>query len=297
MRAVWGICITVLAFGAAFAQSGDASPTFDAASVKASAPVAPGRGIRVRMGGGPGTKDPGRINWENVALTNVVMQAFDVWLYQISGPDWMSGARFDIAATIQKDATKEQFRVMLQNLLAERFKLKAHREKREMAVYSLVVGKNGPKMKESAEDPAPKPGTEAAAAPRSGPVKMEKDEEGFSIIPGMRGAYTYMTTLNGRTRMRAGQETTPQLATMLTGQLGRPVTDATGLNGKYDFVLTYTAAGRATPSPDGSTAISEADSGADIVGAMQQIGLKLEQKKGMIDRLVIDHVEKVPTEN
>jgi uncharacterized protein (TIGR03435 family) len=110
-----------------------------------------------------------------------------------------------------------------------------------------------------------------------------------------------MTTLNGRTRMRAGQETIPQLATMLTGQLGRPVTDATRLNGEYDFVLTYAAAGMAgrgaTPSPDGSTAISEADSGADIVGAMQQVGLKLEQRKGMIDMLVIDHVEKVPTEN
>jgi uncharacterized protein (TIGR03435 family) len=91
----------------------------------------------------------------------------------------MSGARFDIAATIRKDVTKEQFRAMLRNLLAERFKLKAHHEKREMAVYSLVVGKNGPKMKESAEDPAPKPRTEAAAAPPSGPVKMEKDEEGF----------------------------------------------------------------------------------------------------------------------
>jgi uncharacterized protein (TIGR03435 family) len=100
-------------------------------------------------------------------------------LYQIAGPDWMSGARFDIAATIRKDVTKEQFRAMLRNLLAERFKLKAHHEKREMAVYSLVVGKNGPKMKESAEDPAPKPRTEAAAAPPSGPVKMEKDEEGF----------------------------------------------------------------------------------------------------------------------
>jgi len=97
--------------------------------------------------------------------------------------------------------------------------------------------------------------------------------------------------------MRAGQETMPQLATMLTGQLGRPVTDATGLNGKYDFILTYTAGRGAAASPDGSTAISEADSGADIVVAMQQIGLKLGQRKGMIDMLVIDHVEKVPTEN
>jgi uncharacterized protein (TIGR03435 family) len=151
-------------------------------------------------------------------------------------------------------------------------------------------------MKASPEEPATN-GTAPISPPPSG--KMVKDEDGFPLIPGIRG--TYMTMNNGRMRMRATQETMAQFINMLTGQLGHPVTDMTGLTGKYDFVVTYTPAGMAPrsagASPDGAVAIAEPDAEPDIIGAMQQIGLKLEQKKGMIDVLVIDHIEKVPTEN
>jgi uncharacterized protein (TIGR03435 family) len=274
MRAIHGTCLILLALCAAYAQTGDGSPTFDSASIKASPPRAPGRASMMRLAGGPGTQTPGRVNWENISLTNLILLAYEVKAYQVSSPEWMNGTSFDLLATVAKDATKEQFHLMLQSLLAERFKLKLHHERKESDVYSLVVGKNGPKMKESPEEPPP-------------PGKMQKDEDGFSVFPGMRGIYT--ASIAGRERMRASQENMAQFVMTLSGQLGRPVTDATGLKGKYDFIVTY--------APAGAAATPEADADPDIIGAMQQIGLKLERKKGMIDTLVIDHLEKIPTEN
>jgi uncharacterized protein (TIGR03435 family) len=241
------------------------------------------------LAGGPGTQDPGRINWRNVSLTNLLVLAYEVRSYEISGPGWMNGTRFDIAATLGEGVSKQVLDLMLQNLLAERFKLKLRREPRESVVYSLVVGKNGPKMKESAEEPAPAAGTAATASPTA---RMQQDEDGFPVFPDRRG--TYITGLPGRMRMRASHETLAHFATVLSGQLGHPVADATGLQGRYDFAVTYAPS---TTSPDISGAMPEAAADPDIVGAMQQIGLRLEQKRGMIEMLVIDHLEKVPTEN
>ena len=98
-------------------------------------------------------------------------------------------------------------------------------------------------------------------------------------------------------RIRATQETMPAFAELLTSNLRLPVTDATGLKGKYDFIVTFAfpgMPGRAAASPDG---VPEADADPDLIDALPQIGLKLEQKKGMIDTLVVDHIEKTPTEN
>src|SRR5580658_7968204 len=198
----------------------------------------------------------------------VLAQAYNVTVYEISGQDFLSSARFDIAAIIPIDATKEQFRGMLQNLLVERFQLRLHHENRESPVYSLVVGKGGPRMKESPEEPAARAGALPAPLPIVDLDKMQRDEDGFPVIPGARG--TYMMSNNGRMRMRAGQESMAQFVTMLMGQLGHPVTDATGLTGKYDFILTYAPLGMAgpgavsSPSPDGAANISEMDSTPDL---------------------------------
>lgn len=116
-------------------------------------------------------------------MLGFVMEAYDVKLFQISGPDWIGSTKFALTATVPKGATKAQYRLMLQNLLAERFKIKAHFEKREGIVFSLVMGKNGPKMQESAEEPAAR---EAA--------KAHKDAEGFPVYPEVRGSYTATTS-------------------------------------------------------------------------------------------------------
>src|ERR1017187_1636471 len=117
--------LIVLTACAAFGQAAAESPTFEVASVKPAEPQAMGM-MRVRMSGGPGTPDPGQLTYSNVSLKDILINAYAVKGYQINGPKWLDSERFDIVAKIPKGATKEQFQLMLQNLLAERFKLTLH---------------------------------------------------------------------------------------------------------------------------------------------------------------------------
>src|SRR3954449_5122415 len=125
----------------AFAQ------TFEVASIKTAAPQEVGR-VMVRMGG-----DPGRIDYKNVSLRDLIRQAYDVKDYQVVAPDWMNSARFDVQAKLPPDTPKEVRAVMMQALLAERFGLKTHKESKEVQVYSLIVGKNGAKLKKAEDRP------------------------------------------------------------------------------------------------------------------------------------------------
>ena len=313
-----GICcagVFALMVWTASAQTGDAPTTFEVASVKPAAPIMGGM-IRVRMAGGPGSPDPGQINYSNVTLKNVLMSAYNVKGYQISGPSWLESERFDIVAKVPKGATKEEFRVMLQNLMAERFKLKLHRESKELPIYALVVGKNGVKMKETPKDD---PAADAAKGPQAPPpgafgegepprIRMGKDGMP-QMPPGGPGRGGMMMMGNGgKMRMQASKQKVTQIVEMLGNQLGRPVVDQTGLTADYDFTLEYAPddtmrgpAGMMPPPPDGGGGGAPAPSdstGPSLMSALQeQLGLKLEPKKGPIDLLVIDSLEKVPTEN
>src|SRR5215469_6838924 len=220
----------------------DKSLTFEVASIKPAQPPKPDGQGRIFMrgpSGGPGTKDPGRIDYPFTTLKNILMAAYNMKNYQISGPSWLDTERFDITATMPPDTTKEQFQIMLQNLLTERFQMSVHREKKELAMYSLVVTKAG-KLKES-------PGTTTTAPesdgllppPPPGPPKIGPD--GFPVMP---AAITnrpgiFMMMMPGRARLTATAQTMQDLANRLSGQLDRPVIDNTGLTAKYDFILTY----------------------------------------------------------
>jgi uncharacterized protein (TIGR03435 family) len=302
----------------AYGQTADKSLTFDAASVKPATPPTPdARGMIMMAGpsGGPGTKDPGRIHYPYMSLKNILMNAYDVKNFQIVGPGWLDTERFDITATMPPDTTKEQFRTMLQNLLAERFKLTIHRDTKELPVYSLVVAKGGPKMKEAAEVPAPNDDGDAAPPPPPPPPQPKMGPDGFPILPPPARAGLFMMMMNGRARLLGQQQTMQDLAGGLTSQLSRPVTDATALKAKYDFTLTFSPEGlngpmgQLPPPPppppgagglNGAPAAGPADAEPllDIFGAVQaQLGLKLEPKKGPVELIVIDHAEKTPTEN
>ena len=312
-----GICcagVFALMVWTASAQTGDAPTTFEVASVKPAAPIMGGM-IRVRMAGGPGSPDPGQINYSNVTLKNVLMSAYNVKGYQISGPSWLESERFDIVAKVPKGATKEEFRVMLQNLMAERFKLKLHRESKELPIYALVVGKNGVKMKETpkddpAADVAKGPQTPPPGAFGEGEPRLRMGKDGMpQMPPGGPGRGGMMMMGNGgKMRMQASKQKVTQIVEMLGNQLGRPVVDQTGLTADYDFTLEYAPddtmrgpAGMMPPPPDGGGGGAPAPSdstGPSLMSALQeQLGLKLEPKKGPIDLLVIDSLEKVPTEN
>jgi uncharacterized protein (TIGR03435 family) len=307
---------------AAFGQGAAESPTFEVASVKPSEPQPSGM-MRVRMSGGPGTPDPGQLTYTNVPLKNVLATAYAVNNYQISGPNWLDSERFDIVAKISQGATKEQFQQMLQNLLAERFKLKLHHEAKELPMYALVVGKGGPKLKESVEEdaatpqgaaPPPPPGRDEAA-----PVRLKLDADGMPQLPSGMGKngmimIMIMNEHGGmRTRMVGKGQPISALLEQLRNQLGRPVVDATNLKGKYDITLDYAPDGLngpammmppPPPQHDGAVGGGGPMAGAPDAGGptiftalQEQLGLKLEQKKGPVDLLVIDRLEKVPTEN
>jgi uncharacterized protein (TIGR03435 family) len=170
--------------------------------------------------------------------------------------------------------------------------LAVHREKKEIPGYELVVAKGGLKIQESA--PVPPQTAEASAPPRpDGPPKQQLDQDGYPVLPPGRGPA--MKGNRDKVRWRAADETMEQLASMLGTQLGQPVTDATGLKGKYDFTLSW-AVGPFGSAPQACSA--EPDNGPTLLQAIQsQLGLKLEQKKIPVEFLVVDHIEKVPTEN
>src|SRR4051794_5475528 len=129
----------VVACGAAYGQAADAKAAFEVATIKASPPPVPGAGMTGGGRGGPGTPDPGRWSCQNLSLSNMITNAHNLKRYEISSPAWLDEVRFDITAKIPEGTTKEQFLLMRQNLLEERFKLVFHREKKEMAGYELAV--------------------------------------------------------------------------------------------------------------------------------------------------------------
>src|SRR5580698_11160711 len=141
------IVLTVLACsGFLSAQS------FEVASVKPSRPPGQDRGTSRQAHGGPGSPDPGAIAYTNMDLLGLVTMAYKVGPYQVVGPDWLNSTRFDITAKLPPETTVAQFRAMLQNLLADRFKLAVHRDQKQVQGFDLTVAKGGPKLTKSTEN-------------------------------------------------------------------------------------------------------------------------------------------------
>ncbi|HEY1335881.1 MAG TPA: TIGR03435 family protein [Bryobacteraceae bacterium] len=308
--------LVAVACGVAVAQT-PAKLSFEVASIKPAEPPVAGR-MMVRMGG-----DPGRVTYTNVSLRDIIRNAYRLKDYQISAPDWVNNTRFDVSAKLPEGAKQDQVPEMLQSMLEERFKLTVHREKKDLPAYALVVAKSGLKMKESVEDPPPATGDGPPAggnvALPDGPPKLGKD--GMPVLPAgaPRGP---MMMMNGAGHMTAKMMTIQSMADMLSRQLDQPVLDETGLKGKYDFALDYTpepgqgrgmfggmmpppqmhdmpaGAGGAGPAPGGPEAQHNQQQAPPLqVAIQQQLGLKLDARKLPLELLVVDHMEKTPTEN
>ena len=302
---------------AAFAV--ESKKTFEVASVKPSTPPGGGNMVRIMMGNrfGPGTEDPTRWVCDNCPLSMLLTQAYNLKRFQITGPAWLDSERFDISARVAAGSTKDDLRLMQKSLLEERFGLVARLEPKEMQVFELVVAKAG-KLKESTTTPADptKP-----LAIGGGPMQMKMGADGFPDLPKDR---TMTFVINGNAKHQAVAEDMTQFTAFLSSQLDKPVTDSTGLTGKYDYTLTYAAiSGRGpggggggggmgmmvrTEGPGGRGGPGGGDhspiEGAEVESApplqkavQEQLGLKLEAKKGMADMLFIDKIEKTPTEN
>jgi uncharacterized protein (TIGR03435 family) len=277
-----------------------------------------------------------RAEYKYLDLRTLMSLAYGVKPYQITGPDWMTTTRFDILAKMPEGSKKEDAPKMLQTLLEERFKLTTHRASAEHPVLALVVGKGGPKLKASTEKPvaidesAPlKPG-ELKTDGSDGPVRVKVDmTTGSSVIDmGLKGKMSYrldpatrtlhvdfsMTTMTGFADMIT------QLFSQLGGTGGKQVVDMTGIQGNYDATIDLSLAdiiamarAAGVDIPAGGPAVTPGGAGGggnvpvasdpgggggtSLADAVQSMGLKLESRKATVDQLIVDHIEKTPTEN
>ena len=242
-------------------MAADANPSFEVATIKPSKPDQQGKGLMVR-----GNK----FVTLNTTMSDLICFAYEVQQKQIvGGPDWMDTDKFDIAAQpdVPGSPDRQQLKVMVQKLLADRFQLKFHRDKKELSAYLLTV------------------------VDQAG-VKMKKNDGNPNGLPGL-----FFRQLGNLTVQNATMSDFTQL--MQSAVLDRPVVDQTGLPGRWDFVLKWTpdesqfgGMGMKVPPPSDA-----ADAPPPLFTAIQeQIGLKLHAGKAPVEVLVLDRIEK-PSEN
>ncbi len=306
-KASWVSISLLFVTATAFGQNG---PTFEVASIKKAEPLS----VNSVMSGGMNlgmTIDDAIVNVKSMSIAELMRYAYKVKSFQISGPDWLGSERFSIVAKMPHGASRDQIPEMMQALLAERFKLVFRRESKEQAVYALTVMKTGLKMQESApEDGAAPAGGGPAAplapAPTDGGAQVRlgvsSDASGSIATASVNGSMKMLPRENGM-RIQCTKMNTTGMMELIGRFVERPVIDMTDLKGRYDFDLDVglqdmlnlaKAAGMSVPvMPQ-----APADPGSSaIFTAVQQYGLKLEPRKAAIDMLIIDHVEKAPTDN
>jgi uncharacterized protein (TIGR03435 family) len=275
---------------------------FEAASLKPADPKA--IPIGPLFAGGPGTNNPSHIVYRGASLTYLLMTAYKVKDFQLTGPKWMDTSRFYLDAKLPSGATKDDLRAMLRGLLAERFGVAVHSEKKEMPSYALVVSNRGVKMKPSAPIAADTDGTAQHLD-----AGIETDGNGFPVFPaGSPGGLVVMNR-SGMMKVGAAQQSIASICDFLSTQLGTPVDDRTALTGSYDFQLEYAidgpiTLGRGGPvmPPPNPSANGEAATPGDLptgltTAVQEQLGLRLERGRALVDIVVVDHVEKTPTAN
>jgi len=230
---------------------------FDAVSIKPSSPDARGGGFNM---------SPGRLNGRNVSLSELVSFAYGLHAYQLSGDSgWMDNDHYEVVATFPAATTDARRAVMLQTMLAERFALTIHRESKEVAGYALMAGRNGAKLQ----------------APESA----------------QHGMLLSRSPTSGQRTLHGTSATMADMAGILADVLGKPVEDATGIAGSFDFAMEW------TPDPVSEVALRKGSgpqepppgeqTGPSIFTALQeQLGLKLETKKLPVEAIAIDHAEK-----
>jgi uncharacterized protein (TIGR03435 family) len=235
---------------------------FEVATVKPAAPDATGRYIRMQSAH--------QFTAWNQALLTLIAAAYNVSRQSVfGGPAWVESDHYNIVAKAPNDVRPipDEQMGMLAKLLAERFKLSFHREKRELSIYTLTLAKGGAKLKESTDS--------LDAHPEGSPPLI------FVVSPPL-------------IRLPAKNATMAAFASVLQrSALDRPVVDRTGLTGRYDFNLEF------TPDEslfDGTLGKGDLSKPGLFAALQEQMGLKLERGKGPVDVIVIDHAER-PVEN
>jgi uncharacterized protein (TIGR03435 family) len=259
--------IFLLALTVAIGQTTTKAPEFEVASIRLSDPNTPLFQLRTpNLNAAPGRN----LNFANIALRELIALAYGVGPGQISGPEWLTAVgreargqnRFDIVARVPADSSKEQIPVMLQLLLSQRFKLDLHRDRKVMQAYALEVANGGPTLHESERQGDP--GCTRSLAPRPG------------------------VTLGITCHSLSAADLAREIQIHAVGWVEGPVVDKTGISGVYDFDLGWITRPEADAGSDGPTFFDALE---------RQFRLKLEARKESVEILVVDHCEKVPTEN
>jgi uncharacterized protein (TIGR03435 family) len=239
-------------------QAAKERPEFEVATIKPGKPDKGGRGIRPLPGGQTYVAD-------NVPVKLIIMLMFHVTKNQISGgPNWINTDLWSIEAKAAHPTNLDELHVMFQNLLIDRFNLKFHRESKEMPVYALVVDKSGSKLKRN-DSPEP--------------FDFSIKGVGRGKLAGQRCSMSYLTWFLAQLPM-----------------LDRPVIDETGLPGFYDFNFEWMPEVPKVPGADDRDAVPGAEGPSLFTALREQLGLRLDAKKGPVQVMVIDNIDK-PSEN
>ena len=277
--------------------------SFEVASIKPGGPMDPAAIMAGKMRIGMKI-DAARVDIGMLSLSDLIRIAYKVKSYQVQGPEWMTGERFNISAKLPEGAKEDQVPEMLQTLLAERFKLTIHRQSKEQNVYALVVAKGGLKMKPAEPDD---PKAEPAPGPAATGIRMSGDIQGKGMVVsgGPNGNQTKMTMNNGMMHMENSKMPMPGLVEMLSRFVDKPVVDMTELKGEYQVGIDLSMEDMrniARASGMGGAMMlagpaEASDPSSSIFTSVAQLGLKLEPRKSPIDLIVVDHLEKLPSEN
>jgi uncharacterized protein (TIGR03435 family) len=248
---------------AAFGQEPPRQIAFEVASVKPAAPRDESGGarstgaVRRALGGDVGLL----VNYPDVSLMGVLCKAYDLLPDNIVGPSWLDTERYDIVARVPKDAPAGQIPTMLQNLLAERFRVGVHWVTKQTSGFALVVGKSGPKLKKSTLE----------------------DET------------TRTFGFDGPSHLFWRGQTLGTVARSLSRILDKPVEDKTGIEGTFD--ITLDAAPDSMPGFRFGTPSEESASLPSIFTAIRGLGLELAPQQVTVKQLVVDSAQKIPTPN
>jgi uncharacterized protein (TIGR03435 family) len=278
------ILLTTLATLAA----GQQPPAFEVASIR---PIADATSTQANA-----QITQAQARFTGLPLKTYVAIAFKVQQPRIVCPDWMGSTRFDIVAKLPDGAQVSEVPDMLQTLLAQRFNLQAHRENRESAVYALEIARGG---LTAARVPADRDVVNNGAVVAGG----SGSAQGISVDLGRGSSYQFADS-----RFEAKKLNMAMLAQALQNYVGRPIVDMTNDDGFYDFTLTVTpedflamriraaqSAGVALPAE--ATRLLDSASIDSLAESLAKLGITLQSRRAPLEYLVVDRVEKTPTEN
>ena len=264
------------------------SPAFGVASVRPSAEGPPAQG----QAGVHITKN--QVRFAYLSLRDYLSIAFSVPIHQVSGPEWINSARFDIAATMPENATESDFPKMMEALLRERFMLRAHRESRESPILALEVGRNGTKLVAMTDD-----------IPKDAPVSVTSSGNAQGVSADLGNGSSFTLTNN---RFEFTKVTMQALADTLGRFMRYPVLDRTKLRGRFDIafniaaedympLMIRSAVNAGITLPPQALQMLDAPSMGSVENGLRSLGLSLEERRAPLDYLVVDSMERTPTDN